>query len=118
MSLLETIHSGNRQQAPRLLIYGSEGIGKSTCAANAPNPIFIATEDGLDQIACDSFPLAKTFSEAMNCFHILANEKHDYQTVVLDSGDWYERLVWDQVCKDFGVKHIEKADGGFHVRLM
>ena len=113
MSLLETIHSGKRQQAPRLLIYGSEGIGKSTCSANAPKPIFVPTEDGLDQITCDSFPLAKTFNEAMNCFHVLANEQHDYQTVVLDSGDWFERLVWDQVCKDFGVKNIEKADGGY-----
>ena len=118
MSLLETIHSGKRQQAPRLLIYGSEGIGKSTIASNAPKPIFVATEDGLDQIACDSFPLAKTYSEAMNCFHVLANENHDYQTVVLDSGDWFERLVWDQVCKDFGVKNIERADGGYGVRLM
>jgi hypothetical protein len=48
MSLLETIHSGKRQQAPRLLIYGSEGIGKSQCSANAPKPIFVPTEDGLD----------------------------------------------------------------------
>jgi adenylate kinase family enzyme len=114
MSLLQSIHSGKRQQAPRLLIYGSEGIGKSTLAANAPKPIFISTEDGLDQIICDSFPLAKTFTEAMDYFNVLANEQHDYRTVVLDSSDWFERLVWDQVCKDFGVKNIEKADGGFH----
>jgi hypothetical protein len=114
MSLLQSIHSGKRSKPPRLLIYGSEGIGKSTLAANAPRPIFVSTEDGLDQIACDSFPLAKTFPEAMGHFNALANEKHDYRTVVLDSGDWFERLVWDQVCKDFGVKNIEKADGGFH----
>jgi len=114
MSLLQTIHSGKRQQAPRLLIYGSEGIGKSTLAANAPKPIFVSTEDGLDQITCDSFPLAQTFTEAMGSFNVLANESHNYRTVVLDSGDWFERLVWDQVCKDFGVKNIEKADGGFH----
>ena len=114
MSLLQTIHSGKRQQAPRLLIYGSEGIGKSTLGANAPKPIFVSTEDGLDQIACDSFPLATTFTDAIGHFNALANEKHGYGTVVLDSADWLERLIWDQVCKDFGVKNIEKADGGFH----
>lgn len=113
MSLLQSIHSGKRQQAPRLMIYGIEGIGKSTFAAQAPGAIFVPTEDGLDQIACDSFPPARTFPDAMNCFNTLANEKHDYRTVVLDSGDWFERLVWDQICKDFGVKNIEKADGGY-----
>ena len=48
MSLLEKIHTGKKQQAPRLLIYGSEGIGKSSLIANGPNPIFVPTEDGLD----------------------------------------------------------------------
>ncbi|MCL2120125.1 MAG: ATP-binding protein [Planctomycetaceae bacterium] len=48
MSLLQKIHTGKKQQPPRLLIYGSEGVGKSTLAAKAPNPIFIPTEDGLD----------------------------------------------------------------------
>ncbi len=113
MSLLQSIHSGKRSKPPRLLVYGSEGIGKSTLAAQAPKPIFVPTEDGLDQIACDSFPLAKTFPDAMNCFNVLASEKHDYRTVVLDSGDWLERLIWDHVCKLFGVTSIERVDGGY-----
>ena len=62
MSLLQSIHSGKCSKPPRLLIYGSEGIGKSTLGASAPKPIFVPTEDGLDQIVCDSFPLAKTFT--------------------------------------------------------
>jgi len=27
--------------------------------------------------------------------------------------DWLERLIWDAVCKEYGVKSIEKADGGY-----
>ena len=50
MSLLEQIRSGPRHSPPRLLIYGTEGIGKSTTASQAHRPIFIPTEDGLDQI--------------------------------------------------------------------
>ncbi len=61
MSLLEQVHRGRRHRPPRLLIYGTEGIGKSTLAAQTPAPIFIPTEDGLDQIDCDSFPLAHSF---------------------------------------------------------
>lgn len=41
------------------------------------------------------------------------DEEHDYATVVIDSLDWLERLIWDRVCADYGVKSIEKADGGY-----
>ena len=113
MSLLKQVHSGTRQAPPRLLIYGTEGIGKSTTAAQAPRPIFIPTEDGLDQIQCDSFPLAKAYKDVMDALTALFTEEHGYQTVVLDSLDWLERLVWDEICREFGVKSIEKADGGY-----
>lgn len=58
MSLLEKIQTGRSNRPPRLLVYGVEGIGKSTFAAHAPNPIFIQTEDGLDELECSKFPLA------------------------------------------------------------
>jgi hypothetical protein len=113
MPLLKQVHSGTRQAPPRLLIYGTEGIGKSTTAAQAPRPIFIPTEDGLDQIQCDSFPLAKSFGDVMGALSALFTEEHGYQTVVVDSLDWLERLVWDEICREYGVKSIEKADGGY-----
>ncbi len=48
MSLLQTIRSGKTQGPPRLLIYGTEGIGKSSLGADAPKPIFVPCEDGID----------------------------------------------------------------------
>jgi len=113
MSLLEQVHSGRRHRPPRLLIYGTEGIGKSTLAAQASKPIFIPTEDGLDQIECDSFPLAQSFDDVLSYLTALASEDHQYQTVVIDSADWLERLIFDQVCKQYGAKSIEKVDGGY-----
>ena len=113
MSLLQRIHSGRRHAPPRLMIYGTEGIGKSTTASQAPKPIFIPTEDGLDQIDCDSFPLARRFDEVVSAVSALYSEEHPYQTVVIDSLDWLERLIWDDVCREYGVKSIEKADGGY-----
>ena len=47
MSLLNQVKTGKEAQPPRIMIYGSEGVGKSTFAASAPKPIFIQTEDGL-----------------------------------------------------------------------
>jgi len=43
MSLMNQIHTGRRIMPPRILMYGTEGIGKSTTAAQAPHPIFIPT---------------------------------------------------------------------------
>ncbi len=113
MSLLKQINKGKRQQPPRILIYGSEGIGKSTIASQAEKTIFIPTEDGLDQIACDSFPLARKYDDVTASLAALATEEHDYRTVAIDSCDWLERLIWSHLCKQYGVKSIEKVDGGF-----
>lgn len=113
MSLLEQVHQGPRRAPPRMFIYGTEGVGKSTTAAQAPRPIFIQAEDGLDQIDCESFPLARTFADVVGALSELYAEQHPYQTVVIDSLDWLERLVWDDVCREYGVKSIEKADGGY-----
>ena len=109
MSLMKQIHTGKRHNPPRLLVYGVEGIGKSTLASQAPKPIFIPTEDGLDQIECDSFPLAETFADITGALTALINEDHDYQTVVIDSLDWMERIIWDALCEQYGVSSIEKS---------
>ena len=113
MGLLTTIHKGRQEAAPRILLYGCEGVGKSTLGSQAPSAIFIPTEDGLGQIDCHSFPLAKSFEDVISALGAIYSEQHDYQTVVLDSLDWLERLVWDAVCRDYGAKSIEKVDGGY-----
>jgi hypothetical protein len=113
MSLLENIKSGKESMPPRIEVYGVEGIGKSSFAASAPNAIFIPTEDGLSEINCHRFPLANSFSEVMEALNALYQEKHDFQTVAIDSLDWLERLIFDEVCREYGVRSIEKVDGGY-----
>jgi hypothetical protein len=94
-------------------VYGQEGVGKSLFSASAPSPIFVQTEDGLGEIDTAKFPLAKNLADVTSAMTALRDEPHDFQTVVLDSADWLERLIWDKVCQDFGVRSIEKADGGY-----
>ncbi|MCX5674885.1 MAG: ATP-binding protein [Planctomycetota bacterium] len=113
MGLLESVRKGRRPMPPRLVLYGTEGIGKSTFGAQTPAPIFVQTEDGLGEIDCHRFPLAQSFEEVIEDLAAIHKEPHDYQTVVLDSLDWLERLIWDEVCAEYGVKSIEKADGGY-----
>jgi len=113
MNMLESIQTGRENRPPRLMVYGQEGVGKSTLGASAPDAIFIQTEDGLGEINCHKFPLAKSFDEVLAELTALRDEDHKYKTVVIDSADWLERLIWDRVCSDFGVRSIEKADGGY-----
>ncbi|WP_168565124.1 ATP-binding protein [Crateriforma spongiae] len=112
-NLLQTIQSGRQSKPPRVLLYGIEGIGKSTFGSQAPKPVFIQTEDGLDEIDCDRFPLAGALNDVMAALITLRDEKHDYQSVVIDSLDWMERLIWDKLCQQYGVESIEKVDGGY-----
>jgi hypothetical protein len=113
MGLMQQIQRGRTQAPPRIMVYGTEGIGKSTLAANAPQPIFIPTEDGLNEIDCAKFPLARSFDDVQGALQELYSEAHDYQTVVIDSLDWLERLVWDELCRQYGVVSVEKVDGGY-----
>lgn len=109
--MLETITRGKTFGAPRILLYGMEGIGKSTFAANFPDPVFVQTEDGLGNIDCAKFPLAQSAEEAFKQLDALRSP-NEFQTVVVDSLDWLERLIWDQVAKDAKVDSIEKLGYG------
>lgn len=113
MSVLSQIHRGKEPLPPRLILYGTEGVGKSTFASEAPKPIFIQTEDGLSEIACEKFPLAQTLNDVLSSLTALNAEQHDYQTVVIDSLDWLERLIFDELCRKYDVPSIEKVDGGY-----
>ena len=112
-NLLETIITGKQQRGPVLAVYGPEGVGKSTFAASAPKPIFLQTEDGLGELDGSKFPLCQTYADVVEQLKAVRDGEHDFQTICIDSLDWLERLIWDRVCADYGVKSIEKADGGY-----
>lgn len=108
MSLMQQIQHGKRSAPRRVLVYGVHGVGKSSFGASAPSPVFVQLEDGLGEIDCDRFPLSRSFDEAISALSELYTEDHSYRTVVVDSLDWLERLIWADVCKDRGVKNIEE----------
>lgn len=100
-----------RNKPPRILIYADHGIGKSSLAAAAPNPIFIQLEDGLENIDTSAFPLCQTFDDMMTQLTQVYREKHDFKTLVLDSLDWAETLIAQHVCREGGKKSL--ADFGY-----
>jgi len=112
MKLLEQIQRGIVKTPRRTLLYGTHGIGKSTFGAMAEKPIFIQTEDGLANIECERFPLAQSYNDVLAAIGELYTEQHEYKTVVVDSCDWLERLIWADVCKKRNVESIEDIPYG------
>jgi hypothetical protein len=104
---LSSIAINTPQNPPRIVLYGDHKIGKSTFGASAPAPIVIRTEDGLAAIRVPAFPLATVFADVIAAIDTLYRGGHPFQTVVLDSLDWLEPLIWKHVAQLEGKHDIE-----------
>lgn len=96
-----------------VLIHGPDGVGKSTWASQAPEPVFLGTEKGSDQLDVARLPRPETLGTFLNQLTGLENQEHPFKTVVVDSIDWLEPLIWRQVCAEGQVRTIEDYAGGF-----
>ncbi len=90
---LATLQRGVKAAPPIITMYGDEGIGKTRFAANAPNPVFIFTENSQGRLDVANWPVT-SYEEAMEATVELINGDHDFKTVVYDSLDWFEPMVW------------------------
>ncbi len=106
-SFLSRIQQGKRVRPRRTMLYGVQGVGKSTWASMAPAPVFLPTEDGLADIDCTSFPVFTSWEDMRGALKELANTEHDFRTVIVDSLDWLENLIWDVTCREHQQKSIE-----------
>ena len=113
MGLLESVRKGRNPRPPKIVIYGGPKLGKSTFGAGIPDSIFIQTEEGLDALDVHAFPLASSFQDVISALRTLATEEHKYRAVVVDSLDWLEPLIWQEVCRQHSVASIEEVGGGY-----
>jgi hypothetical protein len=109
---LKSLKKTGVARPPRVVLYGTHGIGKSTFAAQAPNPVFIQTEAGLDAINATAFPVSTSYEDIVEAIGVLASEDHDFATVVIDSADWAEQFVHKRVAQDNNVATIDAIGYG------
>lgn len=87
-----------RKLAPlRVLIYGPDGVGKTTFAASARDAVVLPAEDGAGFLPVARFPVAETWTDVLDALSELRGE-HQHRTLVLDSVDWMEQLIVQHVC--------------------
>jgi AAA domain-containing protein len=104
--LQNLIKTGLVNRAQKLVIYGPNGIGKTTLAAQFPGPIFLDAEDGTthQQLTRIQTPTEDSFFEALR---VLGSEEHSFKTLVIDTIDVGERYVRERVLKRHRMKNIE-----------
>lgn len=107
------IKTGPTHSPLRLLFQGQEGVGKTTWAAGCPGALFLTCEDGGGLLDYARVECSKWDDLRGAVWELIANGAQGYSTVVIDTIDSFERLLWLRVCEDDNKKTIEDVGGGF-----
>ena len=77
------ITKGKVETAKKVVIYGPEGIGKSTLASCFPDPVFIDTEGSTKELDVARYPTPSAWADVVNCVKDCA-ENATGKTIVID----------------------------------
>jgi hypothetical protein len=107
------ISPASSSPTPIILIYGSEGRGKSTLACKAPKPVALLLERGLPKgVTVDAIDDINSFDDVLAALRDLYADAHGYQSLIIDTVDALEALLLDSVCKRNGWKTMESPAYG------
>ena len=111
---LDSVKPARKIRPPRILLLGTQKVGKSSfaCDANSPVAIPVIREEGIDDLNVDAFPVSKTFMDVMAAMHALCGE-HDHKTMILDSLSTFSPLVSNHAMEKEGVDTEAKLGGGY-----
>lgn len=111
MTYLSQVTSAKQVSPPRIIIYGTPKIGKTTFASESENPIILDLEGGSGNIEVPriSKDILGSFDKIMDALRALYKEQHDYKTVVIDSIDWLERIVCAEIAAEYNARSIDDS---------
>ena len=101
------ITKGKRARAQKVVIYGTEGIGKSSLASQFPEPLFIDTEGSTDNMDVARLDKPTSWIMLNNQIAFIKANPTVCKTLVIDTIDWAESLCVDNLCAMHGKKDIE-----------
>jgi len=104
MALPAAVLNQAHMRAPKGIVYGPPGIGKTTFGAGADKPLIVDCENGTAHVNCDRTPYLPKWDAIRQWLDALSKGGHGYGTVVVDSVDWLLRRLEEHVS---GVKDGE-----------
>ena len=118
MPLPTTVLTKTHMRAPKGIVYGPPGVGKTTFGASTSKPVIIDVENGAAHVACDRTPYLSNWSAIQQWLNALADGGHDYETVVIDSVDWLLRRAEEFVSGVDGTaagmnQTLNRSHGGY-----
>lgn len=114
------ILKGQALTAPKLMIYGLSGVGKSSLAAKLKKPIFLDFEGGLNYLGVDRSAqytdLDAFYRDLVELYRKAEAGKREYDTIVIDSADWMVRKIVEKAAgidRDNLEMTLNKSNGGY-----
>lgn len=101
------ISRGRITRPQKAVIYGPEGVGKSTFASLTPAPVFLDTEGGTHHLDVIRLEAASTWDEITATVAQLAKTRHPFRTLVIDTADWLEKRLSEHLCRKANKDSIE-----------
>jgi len=93
-----------------VLVYGRSKIGKSTWCSHSDGALFLATEPGLNALDVYQVPI-RSWDELLASCGEIAEDKHPFKTVIIDTVDNAYRMCSDYICTKFKIEH--ESDLGY-----
>lgn len=106
------ITRGKIRGAKKIVIYGPEGIGKSTFAAQFPDPVFIDTEGSTKELDVARFDSPTSWQMLLEQVQYVKKYPDVCKTLVIDTADWAEKLEIEELCRKNGWNGLEGAGYG------
>ena len=98
--------------ALKVVVYGPEGIGKSTFASQFPNPVFIDTEGSTKFMSVARTPTPTSWAMLIDQVQYFRSHPQECGTLVIDTGDWAEQLCLNKICAEKRISGIEDLGYG------
>ncbi len=106
------ITSGRVARPQKLVFYGVEGIGKTSLAAQTPDPLFIDTEGGTAHLDVRRLQKPASWEELISLVKEVAATPDVCRTLVIDTADWAEQMCIDYICDKYKQPGIESFGYG------
>ena len=106
------IITGRVQRPQKVVLYGVEGIGKTSLSAQTPEPLFIDTEGGTAHLDVRRLQKPETWEELIALIKEVAATPDVCRTLVLDTADWAEAMAIDHICQKFRQPGLESFGYG------